>query len=308
MTGSRAMRTKRPGHPQRDATRQWGGEAPAFIAAGQERMQDPAATAALEHDVMRSGQGLARTRCDVLPGAQPGRRPHGSRCTDRLLHIRLDQFAFSKDPALAFGGAAAHNRGIVEFCDGDDRLLPVGFVPLTTFDGAVECLQQALALGCSAIWVPHIPAEGKSPAHVEMDRFWAILADAGVPVPPAYRRRQVQPLGTAARQRPPRAARTSSGRWREPAREGLPIPAPLGGDVPELLGARRRLRTAPRPALRCDRTRRNLGTGNDAAPRCGQGILRAQRADTLRTAAWIPRTTCGGRSDSPPSPSRTSAR
>ena len=158
-----------------------GKAAPGHIAAGQRRMQDAAATAAVEEDVMRSAKGWLAL--GAMSSAERSRALDLMGMQAQLVFstFAATQFAFSKDPAVAYGGAAAHNRGIVEFCEGDDRLLPVGFVPLTTFDGAARCLEAALTQGCSAIWVPHVTAEGKSPAHVEMDRFWSILAEAGVP-------------------------------------------------------------------------------------------------------------------------------
>ncbi len=34
------------------------------------------------------------------------------------------------DPDLLYGGAAAVNRAITDFCKNDPRLIPVGFIPL----------------------------------------------------------------------------------------------------------------------------------------------------------------------------------
>jgi predicted TIM-barrel fold metal-dependent hydrolase len=86
------------------------------------------------------------------------------------------------DLDLTYGGARAHNRGIVDFCAGDNRLLPVGFVPLDDPARSVACLEEALELGVQAAWLPHgIPAE-QSPTHPDFDGLWARLAESGVPM------------------------------------------------------------------------------------------------------------------------------
>ena len=92
------------------------------------------------------------------------------------------QYLFSHDLDLVYGGAEAHNRGITEFCAHDERLLPVGSVPLNDLDLAARTLESALDLGCAAIWVPYRPVAGRSPAHVDVDPIWARIAEAQVPV------------------------------------------------------------------------------------------------------------------------------
>lgn len=93
-----------------------------------------------------------------------------------------NQFRYGGDLDLLYGGAAAHNRGMVEFCRGDARLLPVGFVPLDDATRAIECLEEALQLGCPAIWIPHGVPAVKSPTHPDYDGVWARLSEAGVPM------------------------------------------------------------------------------------------------------------------------------
>ncbi len=91
------------------------------------------------------------------------------------------QYLFSSDLDLVYGGAAAHNRGIAEFCSHDDRLLPVASLPLNDLERAEQTIDDALELGCAAMWIPYRPVAGRSPAHVDADRIWARLAEAGVP-------------------------------------------------------------------------------------------------------------------------------
>ncbi len=86
------------------------------------------------------------------------------------------------DPELLYGGTRAHNRAMAEFCDHDDRLIAVGFVPLQDPDQAVQAVEEALAFGCGAILVPSHPPRTHSPTHPDLDGVWARLQDAGVPL------------------------------------------------------------------------------------------------------------------------------
>ncbi|MDD9372084.1 MAG: hydrolase, partial [Acidimicrobiales bacterium] len=68
-----------------------------------------------------------------------------------------------RDVDLHYAGSAAHNRAVVDFCQGDPRLLPVGYVPLVDPDQAVKVLTEALEIGCSAIHVPSTAAGERAP-------------------------------------------------------------------------------------------------------------------------------------------------
>jgi uncharacterized protein len=93
----------------------------------------------------------------------------------------LDQFAFSKDLDVRYGGTHALNRAMVAFCAPDPRLKAVGFLPLADPERALIALEEALAGGVAAIWVPSEAPGDFSPAHVDLDPVWARLAEAGVP-------------------------------------------------------------------------------------------------------------------------------
>ena len=90
-------------------------------------------------------------------------------------------FDIRSDIEVRYGAARAHNRGMAEFCAGDDRLIGVAMVPLDDPALALDEISHALELGLGAVWVPHRTAEGCSPGHDDMDPVWASLADAGVP-------------------------------------------------------------------------------------------------------------------------------
>ena len=146
------------------------------------RRDDPAETARLAADVV---------------GGPKGYFAFGSMDAAER-HVALDQLGFagqlvfstfapsqfqrSPDLDLVYGGARAHNRGMVDFCSGDPRLLPVGFVPLDDPQRAVACLEEALAAGVAAAWLPHGVPAGKSPTHPDYDGLWARLEQSGVPM------------------------------------------------------------------------------------------------------------------------------
>src|SRR6202166_2253754 len=84
-------------------------------------------------------------------------------------------------PRLRYGAARAHNRHMLDFCAHDPRLMGVAIVPLEVPELALEELEVAIASGLKAVWVPHHSCGGRSPGHVEFERFWARLADSGIP-------------------------------------------------------------------------------------------------------------------------------
>jgi predicted TIM-barrel fold metal-dependent hydrolase len=86
-----------------------------------------------------------------------------------------------KAPELRYGATRAHNRHMQAFCADDERLMGVGIVPLDSAEHAIAELEFALEAGLQAIWVPHRSCGDKSPGHVELEGFWARLAEAGVP-------------------------------------------------------------------------------------------------------------------------------
>ena len=73
----------------------------------------------------------------------------------------------SKKPSkLRYGAARAHNRHMVEFCAGDDRLMGVAVVPLDDPECAIREAEFAIESGMKAIWVPHRAPIDISPGHV----------------------------------------------------------------------------------------------------------------------------------------------
>jgi predicted TIM-barrel fold metal-dependent hydrolase len=86
-----------------------------------------------------------------------------------------------KDIDLLYAGSTAHNRALTDFCKDDARLLPVAFIPLVDTDRAVALLEESIELGCGAIHVPSTAAGDRGPTHPDLDPFWSLLNDSGIP-------------------------------------------------------------------------------------------------------------------------------
>jgi predicted TIM-barrel fold metal-dependent hydrolase len=93
----------------------------------------------------------------------------------------LGQFTGSEDLELLYGGTRALNRAMVDFCGHDPRLKAVGFLPLRAPALAAQVLDEALAEGVAAVWIPSDAPGDFSPAHIDVEPVWARLAEAGVP-------------------------------------------------------------------------------------------------------------------------------
>jgi len=95
---------------------------------------------------------------------------------------RLRNWEHQPDGELAVGVARAHNRGMVEFCSVDDRLLPTCYVPLFDIDRAPALAEEAIRMGAAALLIASSCPPGHSPSHVGLDRFWAKAQEARIPV------------------------------------------------------------------------------------------------------------------------------
>jgi predicted TIM-barrel fold metal-dependent hydrolase len=95
---------------------------------------------------------------------------------------RLRDWEHSGDLDLAYGAARAHNRGMVEFCAADPRLLPTCYVPLADFERAAAMADEALAMGAAALLVASGCPPGHSHSHLALDPVWARAQEARIPV------------------------------------------------------------------------------------------------------------------------------
>lgn len=94
----------------------------------------------------------------------------------------LRTFDRGDDVDLAYALAVGHNRGIVDFCSVDRRLLPVCYVPFADTDRAAACAAEAIEIGAAALMIASSPPRQHSPTHVGFDRVWAQAQDAGIPI------------------------------------------------------------------------------------------------------------------------------
>jgi predicted TIM-barrel fold metal-dependent hydrolase len=95
---------------------------------------------------------------------------------------RLRDWEHKGDADLAEGVARAHNRGMVEFCSVDARLLPTCYVPLADLDRAPVLAGEAIAMGAAALLVASGCPPDHSPSHIALDAVWAQAQEAALPV------------------------------------------------------------------------------------------------------------------------------
>jgi predicted TIM-barrel fold metal-dependent hydrolase len=169
---------------QRDRLRRKGMDALApvlesAVASAQERRSD-SVKAALAEERLLEDKGwhamgafdpMERSRALDLFGFQ-GQLVFATFATGMFSGRDLDRY---------YAGSAAQNRAVVNFCSGDERLLPVGFVPLADPPRAVTLAAEAVELGCAAVMVPSTAAGSLAPTHPDLFGFWALLSEANVP-------------------------------------------------------------------------------------------------------------------------------
>jgi predicted TIM-barrel fold metal-dependent hydrolase len=95
---------------------------------------------------------------------------------------RLRDWEHGDDLDLAYGAARAHNRGMIEFCGADERLLPACYVPLADFDRTKAMAAEALDAGAAALLIASGCPATHSPSHVGLDPLWRQAEEAGRPV------------------------------------------------------------------------------------------------------------------------------
>jgi predicted TIM-barrel fold metal-dependent hydrolase len=95
---------------------------------------------------------------------------------------RLHDWEHGEDLDFAYGVARAHNRGMIEFCAADARLLPSCYVPLADFERAAAMAAEAIEAGAAALLVASGCPAGHSPSHIGLDPVWAQAQEASVPV------------------------------------------------------------------------------------------------------------------------------
>jgi predicted TIM-barrel fold metal-dependent hydrolase len=154
--------------------------AQAAVLQAEARRSDGEARAELEAGVL-DAKGW-----DALGAFDPDER---SRALDLLGFDRQlvfptfasSQFLGLEDRDVRAAGNRALNRGIVDFCSHDERLMAVAFVPLGDPERAAAEVEASLADGAAAIQVSHDAPKRHSHTHPAYDGVWGRLAEAGVP-------------------------------------------------------------------------------------------------------------------------------
>jgi predicted TIM-barrel fold metal-dependent hydrolase len=95
---------------------------------------------------------------------------------------RLHDWEHMDDLDFSYGVARAHNRGMIEFCSVDTRLLPTCYVPLANFERTRSMAKEALDMGAAALLIPSGCPKGHSPSHIGLDPLWAIAQEAEIPI------------------------------------------------------------------------------------------------------------------------------
>ncbi len=159
-------------------------EAPQVFDAAMAKQRDPEWRAEDESQIMLRKNHAALGA--MLPEDRPAALDHLGFASQLVFTTSylgpLHRFDATADVDLAYALATGHNRGMVDFCSVDRRLLPVCYVPFADVDRAAQCTAEAIDLGAAAIMVPSDPPKDHSPSHVGLDRVWAQAQEAGVPV------------------------------------------------------------------------------------------------------------------------------
>ena len=95
---------------------------------------------------------------------------------------RLHDLEHAGDVDLVYAAARAHNRGMLEFCSVDRRLLPSLYVPLCDPEKAAPAAKDALEQGAAALLVASGCPPGYSPSHTDLYPVWAQAEEANIPV------------------------------------------------------------------------------------------------------------------------------
>jgi uncharacterized protein len=92
------------------------------------------------------------------------------------------QSEFARDVDVSYAAARALTRGMIEFCAGDRRLLPVTFVPLTVPERAIAEARFAIDAGAKGITISPNPPPTHSITHPSLHPLYAMAEEARVPV------------------------------------------------------------------------------------------------------------------------------
>ena len=88
----------------------------------------------------------------------------------------------AKDVDVTYAATRALTRGMLEFCAGDPRLLPVTYVPVTVPERAIAETRFALDAGVKGITLSPLPPATHSITHPSLHPIYAMCEERGVPI------------------------------------------------------------------------------------------------------------------------------
>ena len=155
------------------------------VSAHAARQNDPAAREALEAGFMamdNKGVGALgafdrderRTANDLLGFAAQIVFPT----------VAFDQVTAARDEDVLLGGVRALNRGLRYYCEDDDRMIEIAYVPLGCgVATAVQMLDELIDDGCRIVALDTIPPKGGMAfTHPDYDAVWARIQEADLPI------------------------------------------------------------------------------------------------------------------------------
>jgi predicted TIM-barrel fold metal-dependent hydrolase len=92
------------------------------------------------------------------------------------------QSEFARDVDVSYAASRALTRGMIDFCAGDARLLPVTFIPLTVPERAIAEARFALDAGVKGITISPTPPATHSITHPSLHPLFALLEERRVPL------------------------------------------------------------------------------------------------------------------------------
>jgi predicted TIM-barrel fold metal-dependent hydrolase len=92
------------------------------------------------------------------------------------------QSEFARDVDVSYAASRALTRGMVEFCAGDPRLLPVTFIPLGVPERAIAEARFALDAGVKGVTISPTPPATHSITHPSLHPLFALLEERRVPL------------------------------------------------------------------------------------------------------------------------------
>jgi predicted TIM-barrel fold metal-dependent hydrolase len=174
--GNELRQTGSPEEQQRD------------LIASFDRLRDKHASA--EYRSVEEAEIMMRKNFAATGGFIAGDRPRAldllgfsSQLVFNTFHNgRLHDLEHGGDHDLAYAAARAHNRGMLEFCSVDPRLLPACYVPLADPGRAIRATTDALEQGAAALLVASGCPPSFSPSHRDLFGVWDQAEEAGIPI------------------------------------------------------------------------------------------------------------------------------